>query len=96
MKEIILRELNISEFTEIIREVISEEITSHIRDLSTPKEEELLSRELTAKFLGVSYVTLNKWTKEKRILGYSLGKRVYYKKSELLDSIKPMGINNYR
>lgn len=55
---------------------------------NNPKE--LLSRVEAAQFLSISLSTLKNWTYSKVIKGYRLGGKVYYKKSELFKSLKPI------
>jgi len=55
-------------------------------------EDALLTREETAKLLSINLSTLWKFTKSGILKAYSLPEtsRVYYKKSEVLDAIKPV------
>lgn len=48
------------------------------------KSEELLTRKQAAEFLNVTLVTLHEWTKLGLVKSGRIGRRVYYKKSELL------------
>jgi excisionase family DNA binding protein len=52
---------------------------------------EFLTRQEAADFFGITLPTLHKWTKEGLIQAYDLGGRVYYKRSELLESFKRRG-----
>lgn len=54
------------------------------------KNKELLSRKEAAQFLSISLSTLKNWTYSKLIKGYRLGGKVYYKKNELIKSLKPI------
>ncbi len=54
------------------------------------KREELLSRKEAAIFLSISLSTLKNWTYSKEIIGYKLGGKVYYKKQELINALKPI------
>lgn len=75
-----------------IIQVTKEELKNAIREvlceiLQTQKgilQDELLSRKAAAKYLGVTFPTLNKWEKTGRIKATRFGgNRVYFKKSEL-------------
>jgi len=57
---------------------------------SKNKSKELLSRKEAAQFLSISLSTLKNWTYSKVINGYKLGGKVYYKKQELIKSLKPI------
>lgn len=61
-------------------------IISFIQSQQEP--EQLLSRKEASVLLGVSLVTLNKWSKEGKIRARRIGTRVRYKKSELLKAIQ--------
>ena len=50
-----------------------------------------MNRDEAAKFLTVSLVTLNTWTKNQTIKAHRIGNRVYYKKSEIIDSLEEIG-----
>lgn len=87
-KEIIQIE-NIS-FEKLKKELLAE-LRLLIRDLQLEqnKEEELLSRQETAKLLKVSLVTLWDWTKKDIVPAYRIGYKVRYKKREVLNALKP-------
>jgi excisionase family DNA binding protein len=53
-----------------------------------PTENEIVSRELAAKMLGITLPTLRRYTLDGLIPSYRIGSRVRYKKSEILDSLK--------
>lgn len=60
------------------------------QEAKSMSEDVLLTREQTAKLLKVSLVTLWKWTKDDIIPAYRIGKKVRYKKSEVLATLKKM------
>lgn len=53
-------------------------------------DDQLLTREETAKMLSVSLVTLWKFTKDDIIPAYRIGNRVRYKKGEVLQAMQKM------
>lgn len=53
-------------------------------------EKELLTRPETAELLQVKSATLNRWTINGKLKQYGIGGRVYYKRSEVLDAVKPL------
>jgi excisionase family DNA binding protein len=59
------------------------------------EQDEILSREQTAELLKISLVTLWKWTNNDIIPAYRIGKKVLYKKSEVLASLKPKNRFNF-
>lgn len=52
------------------------------------KNKELLTRKEAAEFLSISLSTLKNWTYDKLIKAYKLGGRIYYKRKELVKSLK--------
>tara|TARA_B110000114_G_C15077903_1_gene392667 strand:+ start:663 stop:857 length:195 start_codon:yes stop_codon:yes gene_type:complete len=53
-------------------------------------QNELLERNETASMLKISSVTLWKWTREGRLKSYGISNKIFYKRSEVLESIKPI------
>jgi hypothetical protein len=58
--------------------------------LQTDFEPELLTRDQACNFLSINKTSLWKHTKSGKLKSYGLGNRVFYKKSELLEAIKPL------
>lgn len=50
-------------------------------------QEELLTRDEAASLLKINSSTLWHWTKKGKLPAYGIGNRVYYKRSEILDSL---------
>jgi hypothetical protein len=77
-------------------EVILEKLNSiekAIERLSTPNKNEddiLLSRVETCELLKINFSTLRKHTKNGKLTSYGIGNRVFYKKAEILKSIKKL------
>jgi hypothetical protein len=69
-----------------IRQAVKAELQEHFKagDSQLPKLEKLLSKQELAAELGVSLVTLTDWMK-KGLPYLRLHKRVYFKKSEVLN-----------
>jgi len=80
---------NISEekFREIIREVVRDEIAN----LNYSEAEDLIKAKEACDYLKISKVTLYKWLKEGKIIGYYLGTRLFFKKSELENALTKKG-----
>ena len=55
---------------------------------SAQSESDLLTREQVCKLLSINKTTLWKHTKSGKLKSLGLGNRVYYKKSEVLESVK--------
>lgn len=85
--EILFTPIKVSEFLTMISRVVSEELE---RASSTLKNnnEELLTRSQAKEMLHVSYPTLNEWAKSGKLPSHRIGKKVFYKHKDILDSLK--------
>lgn len=77
---------------EKLKNDIVKELTDKIKDIVGEREDhdKLLTREEAAEFLSINLTTLGVWTKNKTLKAYGMHKRVYYKKSELLEALIPL------
>ena len=58
-----------------------------------PKEPtEYLTRNEVKKLLNVDLSTVHNWTKKGKLKSYGIGSRVYYKRHEVEQSIKPLNV----
>jgi len=76
-----------TELLELIEEKIFKGLEKYNRK-DTIQTDELLNVEETCKFLRVSKVTIHKWKKRKLIVSYRIGRRIYFKKHELINSLR--------
>jgi hypothetical protein len=85
-QSILLCPIPLEELVAQFQKVLKEEITK--KDQETTLER-LLSPEETRKMFAppVSKVTLHHWAKQGRLKQHRIGSRVYYKYSEVLDSL---------
>lgn len=84
MKEMIFTSLPIEDLTAEISSAVIKQITPIInRAPQAQPREELMTRKEAAKLLGITLPTLFKWTQSGKIIGYRIGSRVRYKRSEL-------------
>ena len=81
----------VDDFSGLIKESIKEAVKDSIREEfikfinnPTAQQENLLSIEEAEKFLHVSKPTIHKWKKSKKIQSYRIGRRIYFKKHELV------------
>lgn len=89
MEQIILSSIPL----ELIEAKISQLINSAILNKQQADlKEKLLSPAETCKLFqpSISKVTLHKWTKEGRIQEHRMGGRVYYKYSEVIQSLQTL------
>ncbi|MDI5898398.1 helix-turn-helix domain-containing protein [Flavobacterium yafengii] len=54
------------------------------------QESDLVSRDEVCKILHFNKTTLHKHTKSGRLKSYSIGNRVLYKRSEVLEAVTPL------
>lgn len=58
-----------------------------------PEVRDLLTRKETADLLNVNLATLWRYTKSGKLTNYGIGGRTYYKRSEVMESVKPLNSN---
>lgn len=78
----------IDELLELFKEKVLNEIEKFYTRPLQVQNEELITIDDACKFLKVSKVTIHKWKKIKLICSYRIGRRVYFKKTELLNSLR--------
>ena len=94
MENLILKQISVSDFKEIISDTLRDEIRNTIS--AKPSQEQYLTRKETAKLLQISLVTLWSWSKEGIIQSYTIGSRVRYKKSDIDNALKAKKNLKYR
>lgn len=85
-KEITLHSITPDELLANIRIVVADAIKHAKKE--EPKQEEHLTTSDAMELLDCSKTTLWKWEKDGRIKKYGLGRKIYYKRTELLAAIK--------
>ena len=81
----------ISELLELIKKSVAESFDNELKTFlknSIKEEEQLLKIEEACVLLKVSKVTIHKWKKQNKIRSYRIGRKIYFKKSELMNSIQ--------
>lgn len=80
--------VSLEDMSQIIKNIVAEEmqkaIKSIIRDCNEG-DNEFLTREETSKLLHVSNTTLFHWNNQKILVNHKINRRVYYKKSDVID-----------
>ena len=82
-----------------IKDIIVETIRNEFQRIQSTERKpgiDFITRQETAKLLGVSLNTLNEWTKKGLIPGYRISSRVRYKKSEIVNSLAQINTLKYR
>ena len=84
----IFTSLNVEELTDIIRKCLSEmAINGNRETVNVAPSDDLLNIEDIQKIFNVSKVTVHKWKKKGLIPFYKMNRKVYFKKSEVIDSM---------
>lgn len=87
MQELAMQHYNLA------AQIQSETIEGILAIISKPQEGEvLLSTKESADFFGVSIDSILRWRKNGTITGYMIEGSVLYKKSELLQALKPIKV----
>jgi excisionase family DNA binding protein len=79
MNVLLLDQISRDELKQLIADVFQ---TLH-QPVPTPAENEFITRETTARKLGISLPTLNEYSKTGIIPSYRIGSRVRYKSNEI-------------
>jgi hypothetical protein len=86
--QIFLNGITIEQLAEALKPLLIE-----LKQLSEKENEpELLTREQACTLLSINKTSLWKHSKSGKLKSYGLGNRVFYKKSELLDAVKPLNL----
>lgn len=83
--KIIFDVLSKKELEELITKSLNEAVKNTLPAPSV--KEELLTREEASELLKIDLSTLWRWTNKGQVIAYGIGKRVFYKKEELLNSL---------
>lgn len=92
MNGIIIQQINLSDLESSIRNIIREELSAvaFSKNILKPPEsfdDPLLSKGEAAKLLRVSLPTFSKMIKDGRIKPYKVGRRLKFKKNQILSSL---------
>ena len=94
MKTIQIENISLKELEERIQIIIKEAVDKV--KLKEMPDDEFLTRLETAELLKVSLVTLHNWAKKKVLIPICLGNRIYYRKVDILKSMKPIYNDNLK
>jgi len=87
---ILLQNVSPERLTELIKDGVKSQLKDFKESFQTHNPDELLTREQTCKFLQIDSSTLWAWTNKGKVIAYGIGNRRYYKKAELLQSLKQL------
>ena len=85
-------QLSIEELSTIIKEAVASEFNVSLKQktLKNDDSNELLTREEVCKMLKVSNTTLFNWNNEGILKNYKVGRRVYYKREDVINLGNPL------
>ena len=75
-----------------INEGIRIQLQEFLKHFTTPQPKEYLSRQDISKMFGVDISTVHNWCKSKRLNPLGIGSRVYFLRSEVEASLKPLNV----
>lgn len=88
---ILLQNVSTESLVNLIEESIKKTLHDFKQSIFSQKENnDLLTRTEACKFLKIDKSTLWNWTNKGKIISYGIVGRVYYKRSELLECLKPL------
>jgi hypothetical protein len=90
VNSILLQNLSPEKLTELIKDGVKSQLEDFKKTLQSHNPDELLTRTETCKFLQIDSSTLWAWTNKGKVIAYGIGNRRYYKKAELLESLKQL------
>ena len=80
------------DFKKDIKEVVKSEIQENLKLLQVQHPKEYLSRSEVARMFDVDLSTIHNWCKKKKLNPLGLGSRVYFLRSEVEASLKPLNL----
>jgi hypothetical protein len=94
VQNINLVHVTLEDMANTIREIVASELQK-VKSLITesPLEDDsdkVMTREQVSKFLGVSFTTLFNWNNEGILKNYKVGRRVYYKREDVINLGNPL------
>lgn len=75
---------------ELIKEGVKSQLEDFKKSFTVHNPDELLTRTEACELLKIEQTTLYHWTRKGKIQCYGIANRRYYKKAELLESLKPL------
>jgi len=98
MNNLYLQGLSVGELETLIEQTVTRCLKGDVRREHKPasSEIEFLTRKETAHKLGVSLVTLRKWTMEGIIPSYRISTRIRYKRAEIEEALQQVKSLKYK
>lgn len=88
---ILLQNVSPEALTQLIKEGLKSQLEDFKKELNHQNaKDDLLSREQVLELLQINSSTLWHWQNKGKITVYKFANKCYYKRSELMESIKPL------
>lgn len=84
----LLVQLSESELESLLGSIVQRELSKVLQPAPTKTETKLLTRQQTAKLLGISLPTLGDYTNKGKLTSYRIGGSIRYKESEVIASLE--------
>lgn len=96
--EIILNGISFDQLKDELKTIVQFEVQKIVSGLTTTPDPtpEFITRKEAKELLGISYPTLNEWTKNGIIPAKRIGTRVRYQKSDVYASLKSIDSIKYK
>lgn len=80
------------QFEEIISKTVNEILEKYLKSFQPTQPEEYLTRKDVAQLLKVDLSTIANWNKSGKLKPLGIGGRVYYLKSDVINSLQPLKV----
>ena len=84
--QIFLNGITVEQLAEALKPLLGNTTTNEPQQ----PENDLMTREAVCKLLSINKTTLWKHTRSNKLKSYGIGNRVMYKRSEVLEAVKPL------
>jgi hypothetical protein len=75
-----------------INEGVKNQLQDFLKHFTPTQPKEYLSRQDVAKMFGIDISTVHNWCKSKRLNPLGIGSRIYFLRSEVEASLKPLNV----
>jgi excisionase family DNA binding protein len=78
-----------TELANLIAQAVRQELKTLNRQVEPPSEptKDLMTRKEVAKLFDISLVTIHEWCKSEILKPYKVGKRIYFKRVEVMEAL---------
>ncbi|MEM5565713.1 helix-turn-helix domain-containing protein [Psychroserpens sp. AS72] len=94
MTKVILNSIELSDIRKEVEDIFAENLEHFIKP--EKKENILMSRKDTAKYLCISLPTLHDWTKKGVVKAHRIGNRVLYKLNDIHSALNEVNVSKMR